>query len=86
MVKVMKSVIFVEHLNYNIYMDGVLIDSSETQELTVEVLQMEPNTVFKLLPIMRRENQSRHRCLRDTSGPFQIGPLNLNFRISARIL
>ena len=69
--------------NYNIYMDGVLIDSSETQELTVEGLTNGTEYCFQITANYEEGESEQSTVVCATPlGPFQIGPLNLNFAAS----
>ena len=73
--------------NYNIYMDGVLIDSLETQELTVEGLTNETE-YYQITAKYEEENQEQSTVeLRDSSRAISDWAFKFKFcLISARIL
>ena len=66
--------------NYNIYMDGVFLESTELEEFMVEGLTNGTEYCFQITANYE-EGESDSSAIQCATplGPFQIGPLNLNF-------
>ena len=67
-------------LNYNIYMDGVFVHSTESEEFMVEGLSNGTEYCFQISANYEEGESDLSSVVCATPlGPFQVGPLNLNF-------
>jgi len=66
--------------NYNIYIDGVLVDSTEDSEYTATQLENGIEYCFEIKSVYAEgESEASSSACSTPMGPFQVNPLSLNF-------
>ena len=66
--------------NYNVYMDGSLIGTTEMEAYTAEGLENGVEYCFEIKTVYEEgESEASHEACATPMGPFQVEPLSLNF-------